>query len=157
MREFFPLSARREDNYVAGLSMGGEGAMKIGLSKSETYAAIGCFSAGAFNHPWQTHPVFTENGRNHVFFCHDGKVLDGIPEDCFANAKKIIAEKKPIPRIYHAIGADDFLLDAAYETRDFFRSFDGNPFDYTFEEHPGSHTWQFWDDHIRRFLDLIDN
>src|SRR5512147_42451 len=34
-RAFFPLSAAREDNYVAGLSMGGYGAFKLGLRQPE--------------------------------------------------------------------------------------------------------------------------
>lgn len=151
---YLALSSRREDNYVAGLSMGGEGAYKIGLSRPEQYAAIGCFSAGAFNHPWIVHPTPAQSMRR--FLCYDGKTLDGIPEDCFENAKRILAEGKPVPRIYHAIGTDDFLLTAARETRDFFASFDGNPFDFTYEEHPGAHTWEFWDDHVQRFLDFID-
>ena len=47
MRSMFPLSEKREDNFIAGLSMGGHGCMKIGLANPENYAAIGCFSAGA--------------------------------------------------------------------------------------------------------------
>ncbi|MDD4796271.1 MAG: alpha/beta hydrolase-fold protein, partial [Eubacteriales bacterium] len=51
MRSFFPLSDKREDNFIAGLSMGGMGCMKIGLAFPENYAAIGCLSAGAgFRH-----------------------------------------------------------------------------------------------------------
>ena len=46
-REMFPqLSDAPEDNFIAGLSMGGYGALKIGLTYPERYAAIGCFSAG---------------------------------------------------------------------------------------------------------------
>ena len=36
-REFFPLSDRREDTFVAGLSMGGYGAMKIALADGEHF------------------------------------------------------------------------------------------------------------------------
>ena len=158
MRDLFPLSSAREDNYIVGLSMGGEGACKIGLSKPENYAVIGCLSAGAYNHE----PIPTENldpeNPYHIweFNRFDGQPVEGTPRDCFANARRILAEGKPVPRIYHAIGSSDFLLEAAHKTCDFFRSFDGNPFDYHYEEHPGSHTWQFWDDHIRRFLDFVD-
>ena len=158
MREFFPLSSAREDNYVVGLSMGGEGACKIGLSKPENYSVIGCLSAGAYNHePIPTDRLDPENPY-HIweFNRFDGQPIEGTPRDCFGNAKKIIAEGKPIPRIYHAIGSSDFLLDAAHRTCDFFRSFDGNPFDYFYEEDPGAHTWDFWDLHIQRFLDYVD-
>lgn len=158
MRDLFPLSSAREDNYVVGLSMGGEGACKIGLSKPENYAAIGCLSAGAYNHE----PIPSDRldlGNPYLFWefnRFDGIPVEGTPRDCFGNAKKIIEEGKPIPRIYHAIGSSDFLLEAAHKTCDFFRSFDGNPFDYFYEEHPGAHTWDFWDLHIQRFLDFID-
>ena len=79
------------------------------------------------------------------------KYLDIAPE-----VKKALEEGKPVPRIYHAIGSSDFLLEAAHRTCDFFRSFDGNPFDYFYEEDPGAHTWDFWDLHIQRFLDYVD-
>lgn len=158
MREFFPLSSAREDNYVVGLSMGGEGACKIGLSKPENYSVIGCLSAGAYNH--EPRDVSNPDPNNPYslweFNRFDGIPVEGTPRDCFGNAKKIMEEGKPVPRIYHAIGSSDFLLESAYKTRDFFRSFDGNPFDYHFEEHPGAHTWDFWDLHIQRFLDFVD-
>src|SRR5690606_7723267 len=38
-RSFFPLSARREDNFIAGLSMGGYGAMRLALANPGRYAA----------------------------------------------------------------------------------------------------------------------
>ena len=71
------------------------------------------------------------------------------------NALAAGEEGKPIPRIYHSTGSEDFLLDAAHFTRDFFGSFEGNPFDYIYEEDPGAHTWEYWDDHIQRFLAYI--
>src|SRR5690606_35149889 len=42
--DFFPLSDAREDNYVAGLSMGGYGAFKWALSYPERFAAAGSLS-----------------------------------------------------------------------------------------------------------------
>ena len=41
----FPISPKREDNYIAGLSMGGFGALYHGLSNPKAYKAIGAFSA----------------------------------------------------------------------------------------------------------------
>ena len=49
MKETFPqFSQKREDNYVAGLSMGGYGALKFGLSRPDQYCRIGCLSGGNF-------------------------------------------------------------------------------------------------------------
>ncbi len=39
-RSFFPLSAKREDNFVAGLSMGGYGAFKLALQHPERFAVL---------------------------------------------------------------------------------------------------------------------
>lgn len=152
LRDLFALSRRREDNAVAGLSMGGEGALKLGLANPDRYSAIGCFSAGMFNSPWGADALAEHRT---LFLAHDGKSLDGSPEDGFGNARRILAEGKPIPRIYHAVGKSDFLLDAAHETRDFFASLDGNPFGYVYEEDEGAHTWEFWDAHIVRFFSFL--
>ena len=41
---FFKVSTRREDTFVAGLSMGGYGALKLGLHHPERYAAVASLS-----------------------------------------------------------------------------------------------------------------
>ena len=154
MRYFFPLSDKREDNFIAGLSMGGEGCMKIGLANPNNYAAIGCLSAGASNRRAAVEQ--SEAGKRRRFMVYGDRNLEGTEEDPFGNARKIVAEGLPAPRIYHSTGASDFLLENAHATRDFFQSIPGNPFDYTYEEDPGAHTWEYWDEHIQHFLKFIN-
>ena len=154
MRNFFPFSERREDNFVCGLSMGGAGAMKIGLAKSDNYAAIGCLSAGAMNRT-DDEVKASERLQKRMHLLYGDRDLTGTEEDVWGNARKILAEGKTPPRIYHACGDKDFLLERAHETRDFFTVMPGNPFDYTYEEDPGAHTWEFWDDHIQKFLAFL--
>ena len=76
-------------------------------------------------------------------------------EDVFGNARRIVETGGSCPRIYHACGDKDFLLERAHETRDFFQSFPGNPFGYVYDEDPGAHTWEFWDEHLKRFLGFL--
>ncbi|MGI6183524.1 MAG: alpha/beta hydrolase [Candidatus Fimadaptatus sp.] len=154
MRSMFPLSDKREDNYIAGLSMGGAGCMKIGLAKPNNYAAIGCFSAGAINRHAQISPERAAR-MEMTYGTTDIDALKGTVEDVLGSARRILDEGLPCPRIFHSIGTEDFLLDSAHETRDFFRSLPGNPFDYHYEEHPGAHTWEYWDEHIQDFLRFI--
>ena len=71
------------------------------------------------------------------------------------SARRIVEAGGPCPRIYHACGDKDFLLERAHETRDFFQSFPGNPFGYVYDEDPGAHTWEFWDEHLKRFLAFL--
>ncbi|MBR1584720.1 MAG: esterase family protein [Clostridia bacterium] len=144
------LSTRREDNFIAGLSMGGAGSMAIGLSNPEKYSAIGCLSAGAVN----THGSLHE-GRKFLLSYGEGE-QKGTYQDPFGSAETILKKKLPCPRIYHACGDSDFLLQDAHTTRDFFTALPGNPFDYTYVEDPGAHSWDFWDAHIKEFIEFLN-
>lgn len=156
MRSMFPLSDKREENFIAGLSMGGAGCMKIGLANPENYAAIGCLSAGAINRVRTPIPPEREKHMIRTYGTTDLSQLKGTEEDVFGSVQKILDEGLPRPRIFHSIGIEDFVLESAHETRDFFMGLDGNPFDYTYEEHPGAHTWEYWDEHIQDFLRFIN-
>ncbi|MBO4367696.1 MAG: esterase family protein [Clostridia bacterium] len=153
MRSFFPLSDKREDNYSAGLSMGGAGCLKIGLANPDKYAAIGCLSAGASN----MRPAFANDPvrKARQERVYGDRVLEGTEEDTLGNASRLVKAGGPFPRISHACGESDFLLENAHATRDFFQSIPGNPFDYTYLEAPGAHTWEFWDEHIQDFLKYL--
>lgn len=146
LRKYFHFSNKREDNFIAGLSMGGRGSLMIGLSKPEKYAAIGCLSAGAF-HQGKSPMRDLAFGR--------GK-LENTYKDPFGSAKKILEKDLPCPRIYHACGTEDFLLSDARNTRDFFDALPGNPFSYEYHEDPGDHTWDFWDEHIKEFIQFLN-
>ena len=157
MRQFFPLSEKREDNYVAGNSMGGYGAMKIGINNPDRYAAIGCFSAGANGgKPMPNNSgMFDDDKWNLMnFMKYGGKDWIGTAEDTFYMAQK----NKNLPQllgIFHTCGTEDFLIEKARETRDLFQSMVGNPYHYVYEEHKGIHGWDYWDEHITDFLKYI--
>lgn len=149
MRQFYNFSDKREDNFIAGLSMGGMGSLMLGLANPEKYAVIGCLSAGLVNEEGS----FGHGQRFEMTF-GDG-YTPGTYKDPYGNARKIIEQGLPCPRVFHACGADDFLLASAHKTRDFFRSFPNDPFEYRYAESPGAHTWDFWDDHIRQFIEFL--
>jgi S-formylglutathione hydrolase FrmB len=144
------LSTRREDNFIAGLSMGGAGSLMIGLSNPEKYAAIGCLSAGAVNAEGNLH-----NGPRFAL-TFGGGPTEGTYKDPLGCAKRIVDQGLPCPRVYHACGDADFLLPSAHRARDFFQALPGNPFDYTYHEDPGAHSWEFWDVHIREFIEFLN-
>ena len=155
MRSMFPLSDKREDNFIAGLSMGGAGCMKIGLANPENYAAIGCFSAGAV---FRANPNMPPERQQRMIWTHgtlNRDELKGTVEDVLGSAQKILDNGLPCPRIFHSVGSEDFVIESAHDTRDYFSALEGNPFDYTYEEHPGAHTWEYWDEHIQDFLKFI--
>lgn len=153
MHRFFGFSTAREDNYIAGLSMGGAGCLKIGLARPDRYAAIGCLSAGASN--FRKAAMQNEAYARRQKMVYGNRALEGTEEDTRGNAERLVKNGGALPRIYHACGSEDFLLQNAHDTRDFFMSFEGNPFDYVYEENPGAHTWEFWDEHIQHFLKYL--
>lgn len=154
MHRMFGFSEKREDNFIAGLSMGGAGCMKIGLARPDRYSAIGCLSAGASNARKADSDNPARIKRNKMVY--DNRELIGTEEDVRGNAERLVKAGGPFPRIYHACGTEDFLLENARDTRDFFQGFEGNPFEYLYEEAPGAHTWEFWDEHIQHFLSFLN-
>lgn len=143
MRQMFPLSAQPDKNYIAGLSMGGRGAMMIGLANPEQYAVIGCFSAGL---DIPAKGPYREN------------VLGGERPTGYADIRanvNLAAQSAHAPRIYHSCGTEDPFLSAARKARDVIRAVSGDPFQYTYEESPGGHEWDFWDSAIRVFIERL--
>lgn len=146
----FPLSAKREDRFAAGLSMGGYGALKLGLRLPERYAAVASLSGVvdlaahvdrtlAAGEPW-----FLAN----VFGSPDA--LRGSENDLVALAKKHMAAgtENTLPAMYIACGTEDFL----YPVHVSFRSAFEKPLKLTCKEGPGAHTWAFWDEYIQYVL-----
>jgi S-formylglutathione hydrolase FrmB len=160
MREFFPLSARREDNSIAGLSMGGYGALALGLGNPDMFSAIGCFSAGNLNMRANRGPAKRRSGKAPrdltVFGVEDrAELLGNLNYDCFAKAGAALASGKPLPRIFHCCGIEDFLYENARATAEWFKA--RPQFNYSFEEGPGGHSWEFWDLWVQRFLSWLLN
>lgn len=158
--KLFPISNRREDNFIAGNSMGGYGAMMIGINNPDRYSAIGCFSAAARHGkrvlPAGAKDLFSDSVRKESdYLLFGGKDTENSIWDTLYMAEQN-AGKENLPRIFHTIGTEDFLIDDARRTRDFFNRFPGNRYPYVYEEHPGTHGWDYWDEHIRDFLAFLN-
>ncbi len=139
---YFPISTKPEETYIAGLSMGGYGALMHGLTHPERYRAIGAFSAGLSINP----AVFASDPM--------GQPEKPDPEyDVHALAKAVADTGAAFPAIYSACGMNDFL----FESNQAFASELGElGADVTWKEVPGfGHEWRFWDQQVEQFLDWI--
>lgn len=164
VRKLFPVSEKREDTFVAGVSMGGYGAAKIGLTFPDRYAAIGAISNGnhAYIRPIGFHArnsleEFSPSvaDARHLLCWGIGKEGDprGTGEDLYTLAQKAIDAGGPLPALFHTCGSFDRNLAMAQHMRDFFRSLPGDPFRYTYYEEPyGEHIWEYWDRWIQTFM-----
>lgn len=150
MELYFPLSHEREERFAAGLSMGGYGAMKLGLLCPEKYAAVASLSgavemeADFFRHSVQQDDTFLRELTD-IF----GPFEEFMQSD---NCLTRVAERlDPVkaPRMYMACGTADFLFDS---NEDFVRRF-GEKFSIRYDTEEGAaHTWDFWDRQIEKVL-----
>ena len=151
VRDMFSLSSKREDNYVAGLSMGGYGAFKLALTHPERFAAAASLS-GALDIWAVVNPRSPRNDKawlekmRTVF--GDLNKVQGSKHDLMALAKKV-AKGSTKPRLYQCCGTEDALIEDNIRFRDAVRKL---PIDLTYEEGPGEHNWAYWDMTIQRVL-----
>jgi len=147
-RNFFPLSERREENYVAGLSMGGYGAFKLALSHPERYAASASLS-GALDVAglMQTQPESEQRELKNIF--GDLANLAHSSNDLFHLAEQLVQSGKSQPKLYQCCGTEDIL----YESNQRFRAHSqALGLEVTYEEGPAGHEWWYWDQQIQRVL-----
>ncbi|MBU5451717.1 esterase family protein [Pseudoflavonifractor sp. MSJ-30] len=144
----FPISRKRENTFVAGLSMGGYGAFKVGMANPEIFGAVASLSGGFLL------PERIEHDRNclHAAAYGSDEVLTGTIEDPYWLAKQVVYH--PLcPKLYLCVGTTDPLTTQC--NRDFKQYLDSIGFSYTYHEQPGGHDWDFWDDEIRRVLEWL--
>lgn len=150
-RSFFGLSARREDNFVAGLSMGGYGAFKLALRKPEMFAAAASLSGAldmanriterAEDDAWR---VELEN----VF--GDLSAFQGSDNDTVHLAEELARSDRPRPKLWACCGTKDFLIEHNRVFRD--RATRAG-LGLHYEEDEGyEHEWGYWDLTIQRVL-----
>lgn len=148
----------RRARAVAGLSMGGYGAMFLGLKHSARFAAIAAFSGAlAISHgnPMAVPGNATPEARkrteemNAIF----GPAGSGARKerDPFELLEKVPAGQMPL--LYLACGGQDFLIKS---NRDFVDLLASKKIPYEYREiSPRVHSWDFWDDQIDIFLGIL--
>jgi putative tributyrin esterase len=145
----FPLSTRREETFVAGLSMGGFGAFKLALSQPERFAAAASLS-GALDMAYADWTDATPEWiaeRQYIF--GDLNQMAGGRHDLRYLAQELVASGARQPHLYQCCGTEDFLYEENQRFLMFARSLQ---LDLTYEEGPGDHDWAYWDAMIARVL-----
>lgn len=147
-RQFFPLSEKREDNFVAGLSMGGYGAFKLALSCPEKYSAAASLS-GAMDMARRVSAVEAERNDEMYNIFGDPDLMKNSKHDLFHLAKKVSESDGPKPKLYQCCGTEDFLYEDNINFKNFIEETNLN---YTYDEGPGIHEWAYWDSEIQKVL-----
>lgn len=153
VRSIFPVSTRRENTFVAGLSMGGYGCMRVGLEFPERFAAIASLSGALDMQALRENggPHMEKMDRGYSLAVYGDRNLHGSRDDLLCLLKDNLAKGKPMPRLYMTIGTEDFL----YPVNEAFYARAKELADIRYETFPGVHDWIFWDAHIQDVMSWL--
>ena len=141
IRQYFPT---KEAWCVAGLSMGGYGAAKLGLRFPELFVSAHSHSGAlGFGHKKE----YLDSDMAPEFRRILGPSPIGGPNDLYGLAEGLAPGKRPKLRI--DCGVDDFLIE---DNRLFHAHLDKLGFAHEYQEFPGAHTWEYWDVHVQEAI-----
>lgn len=143
IEKFFPADTTKR--YIAGLSMGGYGALKIAFRNPERFVAAAAFS-GVLDIEDACNRLNNDEVLAALIACF-GKELKVLDED---NLFKLAKRKDIKMPIYISCGTEDFLY---HENVNFVKS---NPqLNIRFITEPGEHEWRLWHKNLAKFMEEI--
>lgn len=152
MSDMFPLSRRREDTFIAGLSMGGYGALRNGMIHAETFSRIAAFSAGI--HLFDSESFFSIAHEESVF----GDLKEAAKTDknqhvALAHLKERVGRGEvEAPEFWMSCGTEDPLYKV---NRKLYQEILDAGFKVDWDEEPCGHEWDFWDSQIKKVIDWL--
>ena len=150
----FPISSKREDKYIAGLSMGGFGAFKIALAAPDKFSYAASLS-GAL----AVEPLYQMAVQKNLF---PGSVKDvwesaddirSTENDLLYSYSRLKEKGQTAPKLFQACGTEDPLYQMNVNMRDAFKAYGA---DLTWHEEHGAHEWDFWDRNIRTVIQWLN-
>ncbi len=142
----------RHGRAIAGLSMGGYGALKFALKYPNSFIFAASFSGAELivHDPGYKIPF----GQKYVDQIHnifgDGVTATRTDNDIFELAKKRTPAQ--VPYLVVTCGTEDGLLAS---NREFAALLQQLKIRYEYHESPGAHTWQYWDEQLPSILSLL--
>lgn len=148
--KMFGLPTDREHLYIAGLSMGGYGALKAALGCPERFSKCAAFSSGAMlGHPkMEAFADGNEKLAAMVIGAFGSEIRYENPNNIYYLAD--ICDKAALPDFLITCGKQDYLYQENVAFRDHLKEL-GIPF--TWKEWEGVHDWKFWDESVKLALE----
>jgi putative tributyrin esterase len=152
----FQAKAERSARAIGGLSMGGYGALRVGLGYADRFCSVNSHSGavGWGNFDYKTGPSAPAslNGRGEAFLRELARIFGDDPRgsdhDVVELAKRAMA-KGTLPELLLDCGTEDFLLE---DNRAFVARLKAASVPHVYREFPGVHDWDYWDLHVREAL-----
>ena len=156
VHKVFGLANGAADTCIAGLSMGGFGALHTGLAYPERFGKIGALSSALIVHGIAHMKPGGDNGvanyayyRQHFGDLETVETRDSNPE---TQVKNLLAAGKKLPGIYMCCGTEDFLLE---NNREMHRFLEAQGVAHEYHEGPGRHDMVFWSEHIVKVVEWM--
>lgn len=160
-KNVFNISSRREDTAVIGYSMGGNGALRLALSRPEQYGFCGSISAVALDFKPMLEAIRKDKSNFKYFddteteeFLKDlhsmcGEDLMPGPEGFIPDLIERFPDNAPKPKFFVTCGTEDSLLKENHKFRE---RMTNTHFDFTYEEWAGNHDWEFFNGALKKTL-----
>ncbi|HEV7645617.1 MAG TPA: alpha/beta hydrolase family protein [Pyrinomonadaceae bacterium] len=148
----FHTKTDRANRAIAGLSMGGYGAIKFGLKYPDKFILAGSFSGaiGITDLPAASKQFISVKN---VFGEDDSQARKD--NDDFRIIRDMPAEKlKGLPFLYVSCGTEDMLVFPM--NYNFLKLLTEKRVKHEYRQLPGAHSWLFWDAQVQEFLKLSD-
>lgn len=141
-RDMFRLSDKREDTYIAGISMGGYGALLNGIRYKDVFSKVAAFSPAA--NPY-TLMEFPERGG---FGAKEFENMFGSKEEYLSSPWNIMklyseVEKDTIPELFIGCGDHDIAVDS--QVKELKETLDNAKVPYRYFETKGNHDFDTWE------------
>jgi enterochelin esterase-like enzyme len=134
-----PAITEKSRLFLGGLSMGGFGAMHLGLKHAPRFAAVSAHSS-VTDLSQRSRPADPPAGLDIYRFRADPEL------SVLYWAKK---KRATLPRLRFDCGVEDPMLE---HNRTLHSELEAEGVAHTYEEFPGGHTWEYWELHIEDTL-----
>ncbi len=146
------ISTKREDTFVAGLSMGGYGAYKLAFTYPERFSIAASFS-GALDLAKSGRGDPEKDVKCSDVFGMNRSQTDGTEFDLKVMLQNAVDSGKELPKFYLSCGTKDPLYPINLGFRDLMEE-KGIKVNYS-ETEGLAHEWKFWDQQIEKFLKVL--
>ena len=139
---------------VAGLSMGGYGALKFGLKTPETFAFVGSLSGALAAPAWTEDDLKNLKSIRDSVFSVFGSVGSETRKanDIYEMTRGLSAARvAALPYIYLDCGTEDFLIGLNQQFAALLRE---KKIPHEYRELPGDHNWAYWDQQVPEVLQV---
>ncbi|WP_010274891.1 alpha/beta hydrolase [Paenibacillus senegalensis] len=146
----YRIKSERSSRAIGGLSMGGFGSLYFALRHPDKFAAAGSMSGalGMFPQTGNLHlgPDWSVEMLERVVGPLDGPYA--LERNLAILAARVI-KQADLPALYFDCGTEDFLYESNLWFKDQLTKLN---YPFTYQDFPGSHTWEYWSEHLADVL-----